>query len=209
MWFRQPLILEPTTLGRDGERTFSSTFLFFLKHGKRFKRCLSTPSGPTLYRLGFENVISELNFGVGVTVFPNLTTFYPLQSPPGLAQYSSLDVVSSNSFVSLAGLGSTDGPFSVVQWSLTGTPKVDNVFCFSLLSFENVFEDHCKVDQCSRDCQVWADIHHSQVSLVIVRFFFFFVSFPFLAVRKRLSLPLSQRRETCLETSMIDGRSRL
>ncbi len=53
-----------------------------------------------------------------------MTKFFPQQSPAGLAVYGSFDVFSNNTFISLAGAGSTDGPYSVVQWSLQGQPKI-------------------------------------------------------------------------------------
>lgn len=74
-----------------------------------FKRC--TPDGTHVFRLGFQNPVTEYNFGLGITELTSSSlpsNFYALTPPSGLAQYTTIDYVSGSSeedfeFVSLAG----------------------------------------------------------------------------------------------------------
>ena len=91
-----------------------------------FKRCSS--DGRTLHRLGYQDVVNEIGFGVAVTFIGSggvaSTRFVPLQPPAGLSVYQSLDALSNSSFLSVAGDGSVDGDYSVVEWDLSGSARV-------------------------------------------------------------------------------------
>ena len=97
-----------------------------------FKRC--SPDGSFVIRMGFQNPTEEDTFGVQITDISAPTAipgaFVPLQMPSGLAQYTSIDVLPTNSssnnltFVSLAPKGGEQGDFSLVMWNLMGDAKV-------------------------------------------------------------------------------------
>ena len=63
-----------------------------------FKRCSS--DGKTLFRMGYRDVLNQVDFGVGVTSITSPSAdaqFYVVDSPPGIGQpYVSFDVLSDS-----------------------------------------------------------------------------------------------------------------
>ncbi len=73
---------------------------------------------------GFQNVVQEENFGVGITSLGGSSTFYPLLAPPGYAdQFATAEVLPRSqprnaTLLMLCPYGSTDGPYAVCRWSM-------------------------------------------------------------------------------------------
>ncbi len=124
---RETALLDRRTTGRDGSSGAAATVARSTASDTKVTgSAIAFPDFILIFFL--QDVINEENFGVGVTRLGSSavasTGFVPLLSPPGLSIYGSIDVLTNSTFLSVAGEGSQDGDYAVVQWDLSGNAKI-------------------------------------------------------------------------------------
>jgi len=85
-------------------------------------------NGGTVYRLGYQNVVDQLNPGLGITDIstPKATTRWisNLPIPEGLGFYLSINLVASSGIFASLAPDQASGDLSLVSWSINGTANV-------------------------------------------------------------------------------------